>query len=85
MIMAFPEGISDIQYYLFSISSVFKYKRNINKLSPMTMSESLITHNSSVTDVNIELIVEIKYQLHILHLEESFIQGSYNSNFQHLC
>ena len=79
MIMAFPEGISDIQYYLFSISSVFKYKRNINKLSPMTMSALSITHNSSVTDVNIELIVEIKYQLHILHFGGLFMQARHEN------
>ena len=85
MMMVFTEGISDIKCYLFSITSVFKYKRNSNKLSPTTMLASLITHNSSATDVNMELIVEIKFQLHLLHLEECFIQESYNNNFQHLC
>ena len=50
-----------------------------------TILEYLVTYNSSVTAVKIEVISDIKYQLQFLHLEEFFIQERQENNSQHLC
>ena len=38
------------------------------------MLVSLVTYNSLFTDVYIKAIAEIKFQLHLLHLKECFMQ-----------
>ena len=49
------------------------------------MLESLVTYNSSVSAVYMEVIAGIKCQHHILHLEDYFIQKIQGENFLHLC
>ena len=74
MITVYPEVISNIQWYLLSTITLFKYTKARKKILPMAMLEYLVNHNSSDTDIKMEVIADIKFQIHILHLEEFFIQ-----------
>ena len=49
------------------------------------MLESSTNHNISKTAVYTEVISDIKLQIHILHLEECFIQESCHNNCKYLC
>ena len=49
------------------------YKK-LPKILPTAMLVSLVTYNSLFTDVYIKAIAEIKFQLHLLHLKECFMQ-----------
>ena len=49
------------------------------------MLASLVTYNSLVNDIYIEVTSDIKSQIHILHLEKCFMQQRQEINFQHLC
>ena len=61
------------------------YRRNTEKIFPTTMLASLVNNNSSITDIYIEVIVDIQCQLHHLNLEECFMQQKQENNLWHLC
>ena len=46
---------------------------------------TLVTYNSSVTDIHIEVIADINLKLHILYLEESIVHDIHNNNYRHFC
>ena len=50
------------------------YRRYAKKMLPTNMLKSLVVHNNYVTDVYIEPILVMKYQLDQFHMQQSFIQ-----------
>ena len=67
------------------MQSIFKYTRDKKDLFPKAMLASLVTNSISVTDVQIEFIVDTKCQIHLLGSKEYFIQYIYNNNCRNLC
>ena len=49
------------------MENIGQYTRNIKKLFPTVILSTLVTYNSSVTAVKIEVIAGIKFQLHTFH------------------
>ena len=49
------------------------------------MLESVVTYTVLVTEVYIEVVADIKCQIHILHLKESVIQQRQQYNCRNLC
>ena len=52
---------------------------------PTNVLESLVIHNSFLSDAYMDDIADLKYQLHRLHLEKYFNQQRHALNCQHLC
>ena len=67
--MIYLEAIVEIQCNLFIIITFFHYTMN-QKTIFKTFLEYLVNYNSLVNDVYIEFMADIKYQLHLLHLEK---------------
>ena len=48
------------------------------------MLESLVIHNSFISDVYIEDIYGMKFQIHDIHPDQYFIQPQHDQNLIHL-
>ena len=70
---------------LCTTGTEFHYKREYKEVFPWNMLAYLVTYNSSVLAVYIEVIDDIKFNYHILHKEKRFIQHIHDKNHQHFC
>ena len=67
--MVSMEVIEYIKLSLCITKTVFQSTRTTKTIFKTTMLEYLVTYNSSVTAVYIEVISEIKFQIHPIYLE----------------
>ena len=60
-------------------------KNKYQGIIPTTMLAPLLINNSFVSDVYMDDISGMIYQLHHLNFEQDFIQHKHDQNWQHLC
>ena len=81
----FMELIVNIKYNNSLIWKVSPCIRECKKILSSNLLEFFKTYNVSVNDVYMEVIANIKCQIHHLHLEKGLIQKIQEKNSQHLC
>ena len=76
--------IDNIECWICISTTMLYYEINNKKSFLTTMLEYLVIHNSSVTDIYIEDISDMKFQLHQFHLDQYFIQQKQENDCRHL-
>ena len=85
MTIMFLEVIENIQCSIFIMRTVFQYTSDRKNIFPTPLLAYMVTYTIAIATMNIEVVSDIKYHIHILHLEESFIRQRQQHNCNYLC